>query len=516
MFLLSMLVTTVLKKKADSSTRKRKKSLGLTNLHADLPAVRVAGPMLPPFPSPMPAAPRLEVHRGNEVLQDVSLPQPCAPCQQFILCPFVEHRKEGDFQAQVELLFAKRRQDGGSALRGFFGCPASRPTVSLPVHPWNATSCPSQQVRSMNNAWGVCGLALAPFQILRTANFFVQCSLLLMLAAQTARVPSLWCHPSPTDGSLFLSLWHLPEIRWLLSPGDMAYCQELKEDAVTRKKRKGLGLTDLQAVLRVVKIAGPRLPPPLSDALELCRARRAVPRLEERSEVEHVQDLNIPLPWTTCMQFILCPLGGGGGGSCRKEGDFQAQVQLIFAKEGRAAAVLSPQGDALCFNLEFWISLIRANRVRALYISLPMHSWNEASCPSQQLRSADKIWGESGLSLASCQELRNANFAVQCSLLLMLAARAARLLALWCHPSGMDGSSAPSLWQLLELSWVINNGSFCEGTIDHCAFSIARRRWRMPITVICTNLPGFNDVVECHPSRFRCEGGHQHPRKKKR
>ena len=206
-------------KKADASTRKHKKSLGLTNLHADLPAVRVAGPMLPPFPSPMPAAPRLEVHRGNDFLQDVSLPQPCAPCQQFILCPYVEHRKEGDFQAQVELLFAMRRQDGGSALRGFFGCPAPRPTVSLPVHPWNATSCPSQQVRSMNNAWGKCGLALAPFQILRTVNFFVQCSLLLMLAAQTARVPSLWCHPSPTDGSLFLSLGHLPEIRWVLSPG---------------------------------------------------------------------------------------------------------------------------------------------------------------------------------------------------------------------------------------------------------------------------------------------------------
>ena len=32
----------------------------------------------------------------------------------------------------------------------------------------------------------------------------------------------------------------------------------------------------------------------------------------------------------------------------------------------------------------------------------------------------------------------------------------------------------------------------------------------MPITVMHTNLPGFNDVVECHPSRFRCEGGRQH------
>ena len=81
-------------------------------------------------------------------------------------------------------------------------------------------------------------------------------------------------------------------------PLDMAYYQELKEDAVTRKKQKGLGLTDLQGVLPVVKIAGPRLPPPLSDTLELCRARPAVPRLE------------------------------------------------------------------------FWMSLIRANRVRALYISL--------------------------------------------------------------------------------------------------------------------------------------------------
>ena len=60
-------------------------------------------------------------------------------------------------------------------------------------------------------------------------------------------------------------------------PLDIAYHQELKkEDAVNRKKEKGLGLTDLHGVLRVVKIAGPRLPPPLPDTLELCRARLAV------------------------------------------------------------------------------------------------------------------------------------------------------------------------------------------------------------------------------------------------
>ena len=141
-------------------------------------------------------------------------------------------------------------------------------------------------------------------------------------------------------------------------PLDMAYHQELtKEDAVTRKKRKGLGLTDLHAVLRVVKITGPRLPPPLPDTLELCRARPAVPRLEERSEDEHVQDPIIPLPWTICVQFILCPFGG-----CRKEGDFQAQIEMIFAKEGSTTAVLSIQGDEVCFNLEFWMSLIRTNR----------------------------------------------------------------------------------------------------------------------------------------------------------
>ena len=143
-----------------------------------------------------------------------------------------------------------------------------------------------------------------------------------------------------------------------------------------------MGLSDLHAVLPVVKIAGPKLPPPLPGTLELCRARPAVPRLEEHYEDEHVHVPCIPPPCTMCMQFILCPFGG-----CRKEGDFQAQIELIFAKEGRTAVVLSPQGDASCFNLEFWMSLIRTNRVRALYISLPMHSWNEVSGSAQQLRS---------------------------------------------------------------------------------------------------------------------------------
>ena len=86
----------------------------------------------------------------------------------------------------------------------------------------------------------------------------------------------------------------------------------------------------------VVKIAGPRLLPP--DTLELCRARPAVPRLEEHCEDEHVQDPSIPPPCTICMQFILCPFGG-----CKKEGDFQAQIELIFAKDCRTAVVLSPQ-----------------------------------------------------------------------------------------------------------------------------------------------------------------------------
>ena len=117
--------------------------------------------------------------------------------------------------------------------------------------------------------------------------------------------------------------------------------------------------------------------------------------------------------------------------------------------------------------------------MRALYISLPLHSWNEVSGSAQQLRSVDRVWGENVLSLASCQVLRNANFAVQCSLLLMVTTRSVRVPALWCHPAGVDGSSVPSFWQLLELSWVINNESFGEIVVDHCAFGVARRRWRV-------------------------------------
>ena len=88
-----------------------------------------------------------------------------------------------------------------------------------------------------------------------------------------------------------------------------------KTDAVTRKKRKGLGLADLHAVLRFVRVAGRRLPPRLPDTLELCRAKPALPRLEERNGDERVQDVSI----------ILCPFV-----KCRKEGDFQAQVELMF------------------------------------------------------------------------------------------------------------------------------------------------------------------------------------------
>ena len=211
-------------------------------------------------------------------------------------------------------------------------------------------------------------------------------------------------------------------------PLDSTCFQELeKEDALIRRKRKDMGLTDLHAVLPVVKNAGPRLPPPLPDILELCRARPGVPRLQGHCDDEHERVPCISPPCTTCMQITLCPFGGN-----RKEGDFQTQIERIVAKEGRTVAVLSLQGDASCFNLEFWMSLIRANRVRALYISVPMHSWNEVSGSAQQLRSVDRVWSENGLSLASCQVL------------------------------------------------------------------------------LYTSLPSLNEVVDCCPSRLRCQGDHQH------
>ena len=132
----------------------------------------------------------------------------------------------------------------------------------------------------------------------------------------------------------------------------------------------------------------------------------------------------------------------------------------------------------------------------------------------QVLHNSCVLWTEfgvkKGLSLASCQVLRKANFAVQCSLLLMVAARSVRVLALWCHPAGVDGSSVPSLWQLPELSWTINNESFGKIVVDHCTFGVARRRWRVPLVLLFTSLPSLNEVVECCPSRFRCQGDHQH------
>ena len=129
-------------------------------------------------------------------------------------------------------------------------------------------------------------------------------------------------------------------------------------------------------MLPFVRVAGPRLPSPLPDTLELCRARPALPRLEELSDNERVPDVSIPQPCAPLFPFV----------EHSKEGDVQAQVELLFAKEGVTVAVLSPQGVASCFNLEFLVSLIKTNRVRALFISLPMHSWNAVSSPAQQMR----------------------------------------------------------------------------------------------------------------------------------
>ena len=162
---------------------------------------------------------------------------------------------------------------------------------------------------------------------------------------------------------------------------------------------------------------------------------------------------------------------------------FRHKSNGFLPKEAELSHCSRPKvmGDASCFNLEFGMSLMRTNRVRALYISLPMHSWNEVSGSAQQLRSVERVRGENGLSLESCQMLRSVRV-----------------------------SSVPSLWQLSELSWVINNESFGKIMVDHCAFGIARRRWRVPLTLLYTSLPSLNEVVECCPSRFRCQGGHQH------
>ena len=211
----------------------------------------------------------------------------------------------------------------------------------------------------------------------------------------------------------------------------------------------------------MVKIWGPRLPPLLPDTLELCRARPAVPRLQGHCDDEYERVPCIPPPCSICM-FILCPFGGN-----RKEGDFQTQIERIVAKEGRTVAVLSPK-RCFVFQLEFWMSLIRANRVRALYISLPMHSWNEVSGSAQQLRSLDRVWGENGLSLASCQVLRKANFAVHCSLLLMVAARSVRVPAfsllygncLNCHGSSTMNPSV-KLWSVIALLVLREEGGGC-------------------------------------------------------
>ena len=152
-------------------------------------------------------------------------------------------------------------------------------------------------------------------------------------------------------------------------------------------------------------------------------------------------------------------------------------------------AVLSPQGDASSFNLEFWLSLIRTDRVRALLIS-PMNTWNEDPCPLQQVRSANIIWGECGLTLAmpdiEKREFRGPVFVAAdvgstCStvaLPLVSSVRDGRIF-------GPFGPFVVAVARVIvgNQQWVLQRKK-----IDSCAFGFARRRWRAPVTVLYTNL----------------------------
>ena len=213
----------------------------------------------------------------------------------------------------------------------------------------------------------------------------------------------------------------------------------------------------------------------------------------------------VPRPSVRCGQFILCPFV-----QYRREGDFQAQVESLFAKEGRTLAVLSPHGDSSSFNVDFWVSLIRCGRVIALYISLPMSTWNPLQGSPQQVRSMREIWSVSGLALAPFKCVRAANFSVQASLILMLAARAARVPALWCHTSPVEGELSPSLWHLPEVQWILKAEAFDTDRLDSCAFGCKRRD---PVTVMSTNLPSVAQTVGSHPTCFQCVCQHQHSSK---
>ena len=110
----------------------------------------------------------------------------------------------------------------------------------------------------------------------------------------------------------------------------------------------------------------------------------------------------------------------------------------------------------------------------ALYISLPMCTWN-LSGSSQLVRSMREVWGMSGLALESFQRVRSANFVAQTSLLLMLAARAAKVPALWCHPSPVEGELCPSLWHLPEVQWTLKAGAFATDRNDSCTFWVPEK-----------------------------------------
>ena len=271
-------------------------------------------------------------------------------------------------------------------------------------------------------------------------------------------------------------------------PLDESVFRALKlEDALDRKRRKNLGLTDLHADLPVVSFVK------RSWFYRMWKCSCTRMKWNMFPSIALLRNAS-----SSFSAFLFCT-----GGEC----DFQAQIECLFMKEGKTVVVLSPKGDSSSFDVGFWTSLIRSDHVMALYISLPMCTWNLMAGSSQLVRSMREVWGMSGLALESFQRVRSANFAAQTSLLLMLAARAARVPALWCHPSPVEGELCPSLWHLPEVQWTLQAGAFATDRIDSCTFGCPRKD---PVTVMSTNLPSVGKTVASHPTRFLCVCGHQH------
>ena len=295
-------------------------------------------------------------------------------------------------------------------------------------------------------------------------------------------------------------------------------------DQGVRQKRRKLGMQDLHADLPAVRAAAfqPLIPAATGPSSVAFAQAPPVIVLDEPPEVHHVSQVPSPLG---ALPYLVLHLYSGQ----RREGDLQACLEPFLAQLQLPVVVLSLDVaiDAVKGDLsrqssrQFWLALIRQRRVLAVVAGPPCETWSavravalpDSTASPRPLRSAEHLWGLAGLTAIEQKQVEVGNMLLRFTIACMYTALAVGTTVLMEHPAPRQRvrtkSSEVSSWHLPELRHLMDCPHVCFHIVHQCMLGSQSLK---PTGLLGINTPQLSELVDQHPSRFHCAGGHPHVR----